>query len=75
MCSPCAHGTFSGRNYAKKDLAETSARPVFSMVPKGGLEPARRVTTLDFESSASANSATSATVAFVDLLCQTTIIY
>ena len=32
------------------------------MVPKAGLEPARRVTTLDFESSASANSATSATV-------------
>ena len=30
------------------------------MVPKAGLEPARRVTTLDFESSASANSATSA---------------
>ena len=31
------------------------------MVPKAGLEPARGVTTLDFESSASANSATSAT--------------
>lgn len=30
------------------------------MVPKAGLEPARGVTTLDFESSASANSATSA---------------
>ncbi len=30
------------------------------MVPKAGLEPARRATTLDFESSASANSATSA---------------
>ena len=47
----------------KKGLAETSARPIFSMVPKAGLEPARRVTTLDFESSASANSATSALVA------------
>ena len=57
------HDTFPGRNYAKKDLAEISARPVFSMVPKAGLEPARRVTTLDFESSASANSATSAMVA------------
>lgn len=31
-------------------------------MPKAGLEPARRVTTLDFESSASANSATSACV-------------
>ena len=30
------------------------------MVPKAGLEPARGVTTLDFESSASANSATAA---------------
>ena len=30
------------------------------MVPKAGLEPARGATTLDFESSASANSATSA---------------
>ena len=30
------------------------------LVPKAGLEPARGVTTLDFESSASANSATSA---------------
>ena len=35
------------------------------MVPKAGLEPARRVTTLDFESSASANSATSATMQFL----------
>lgn len=32
------------------------------LVPKAGLEPARRATTLDFESSASANSATSACV-------------
>ena len=54
---------FSRQNFIKKDLAETSARPVFAMVPKAGLEPARRVTTLDFESSASANSATSAMVA------------
>ena len=45
------------------------------MVPKAGLEPARRVTTLDFESSASANSATSAIAAVQDILRQTTIIY
>ena len=38
-------------------------RPFVDVVPKAGLEPARRVTTLDFESSASANSATSAMVA------------
>ena len=40
-------------------------RPFVDVVPKAGLEPARRVTTLDFESSASANSATSAYRAFL----------
>ena len=38
------------------------------MVPKAGLEPARGVTTLDFESSASANSATAANKAERDVI-------
>ena len=42
------------------------------MVPKAGLEPARGVTTLDFESSASANSATSATQCSATPLIETT---
>ena len=47
---------------AQKRLPEISESLEYPMVPKAGLEPARRVTTLDFESSASANSATSAFV-------------
>ena len=39
---------------------------IILLVPKAGLEPARRVTTLDFESSASANSATSARFVFAN---------
>lgn len=44
-----------------KNASELSSEALISyLVPKAGLEPARGVTTLDFESSASANSATSA---------------
>ena len=44
-----------------KNASEINSEALISyLVPKAGLEPARGVTTLDFESSASANSATSA---------------
>ena len=49
----------------KKTAFSRKKRPFVDVVPKAGLEPARGVTTLDFESSASANSATSAYLAFL----------
>ena len=51
---------FYQKNQTKK--ASENSEALNLLVPKAGLEPARRVTTLDFESSASANSATSAFV-------------
>ena len=48
----------------KKTVPRFLEEPHVFVVPKAGLEPARRVTTLDFESSASANSATSARFVF-----------
>lgn len=57
----------SGRSRNEKTLSETitqrhrnSANHEFAQVPKVGLEPTRPLGTLDFESSASAGSATSA---------------
>ena len=50
------------KNLKKTLLSNEITEYYLQMVPKAGLEPARGATTADFESAASANSATSANI-------------
>ena len=57
---PCVRFVSDFRKRTKKDSRRIDESPLLKSVPEGGLEPPLPLRELDFESSASANSATPA---------------
>ena len=63
MCAEVSTMRLPHKFVTQKRLADYSRKPLFLLVPRAGIEPARRVKARDFKSRVSTNSTTEARTA------------